>query len=295
MKTEAALIPGRATVSFIVLTFALSTPLYIAIARYGMQPAVLTAMMCCPAVAALASATIFRVPLRAFGWRLPALRYMLAGYLIPLCYVTVGYVAVWTFGLGKFYNPAYVARIGAMFHLHNASPAVTIAVAFLFTATVATLIDMLPVIGEEIGWRGFLVPALAQRFGFAGVAVTSGCIWALWHYPGIFWSGYNGGNEPWFAAACFTILIVSISVPMAWLRLRSRSMWPAVVFHAAHNALIQAFFTGVTLKLPATRYFIDEFGLGLLPFVLALAVYFVYAKGPGTSPRRALESLSSQG
>ena len=37
--------------------------------------------------------------------------------------------------------------------------------------------------GEEIGWRGFLVPELAKVLPFTGVALVSGLIWASWHYP----------------------------------------------------------------------------------------------------------------
>jgi uncharacterized protein len=37
--------------------------------------------------------------------------------------------------------------------------------------------------GEEIGWRGFLVPELAKILPFSGVALVSGLIWASWHYP----------------------------------------------------------------------------------------------------------------
>lgn len=37
--------------------------------------------------------------------------------------------------------------------------------------------------GEEIGWRGFLVPELAKGLPFTAVALVSGIIWAAWHYP----------------------------------------------------------------------------------------------------------------
>lgn len=52
---------------------------------------------------------------------------------------------------------------------------------FLFTATFAVIRDTATVIGEEIGWRGFLVPELAKNRGFAATAVITGIIWAFWH------------------------------------------------------------------------------------------------------------------
>jgi membrane protease YdiL (CAAX protease family) len=36
---------------------------------------------------------------------------------------------------------------------------------------------------EEIGWRAFMLPRLADRFGVRGAAVLSAVIWALWHIP----------------------------------------------------------------------------------------------------------------
>ena len=268
-------ISPRAIQLFLLLLFALSAPLYVAIARLGMQPLVLTAIMCAPAVSALATALICKISLRGFGWRWPSARYALASYLIPFAYITAGYVSVWALHGGGFYNPAFVAKAAAMFGLHGRPPGLVIVVAFALVATLAVAIDALPVLGEEIGWRGFLAPALAQRFGFVATALISGGIWAIWHFPGIFWSGYNGGNGGWYDAACFTVLIVAISFPLTYLRLRSGSLWTGVIFHATHNALIQAFFTGITIKYATTRLFIDEFGIGLLPFAIAVAVWFV--------------------
>jgi len=38
-------------------------------------------------------------------------------------------------------------------------------------------------LGEEIGWRGFLVPELFKTMGFTSAALFSGVVWACWHYP----------------------------------------------------------------------------------------------------------------
>ena len=38
-------------------------------------------------------------------------------------------------------------------------------------------------VGEELGWRGFLLPRLGERMGAAAAAWVMGILWRLWHVP----------------------------------------------------------------------------------------------------------------
>ena len=63
---------------------------------------------------------------------------------------------------------------------------------------------------------------------------------------------------------CFTLMVVSISFVMAWLRLQSGSLWTATIFHASHNLFIQSVFDPLTADTGLTKWIIGEFGLGLV-------------------------------
>ena len=129
-------------------------------------------------------------------------------------------------------------------------------------------------LGEEIGWRGFLVPELANNVSFTATALISGIIWSLWHYPVLIFADYNAGTATWYALLCFTVMVVGISFIFAWMRLKSGSLWTGALLHASHNLYVQAVFTPLTRNTGKTAWFIDEFGAVLPLVAVVVAIYF---------------------
>lgn len=100
----------------------------------------------------------------------------------------------------------------------------------------AATVNAVAAFGEELGWRGFLVPAL-RRYGTWTALLVSGAIWGLWHAP-IILLGYNFGRTDAAGVLLMTGGCVAWGVLLGWLRLRSGSMWPAVFAHGAMNASV---------------------------------------------------------
>jgi membrane protease YdiL (CAAX protease family) len=265
---------------FLFLTFALSSIFYYFIISSGSIQAYSLGLMWCPGIAALITQLIFQRNIRNLGWSIKPFRYLLVSYGLPLFYGLVVYGLVWLTGVGPFAPEDLAKKMAAQLQIQIQSPYAFVVVYGLIMATVGVVISGGSALGEEIGWRGLLVPELAKRFSFTATALVSGGIWAFWHYPAILFANYNNSDaSTGFGLVCFTVLVIGISFAFAWLRLKSGSLWTAVLLHASHNLFIQALFTPLTGKTSLTPYVIDEFGLGLALAALLVAYLFWRKRG----------------
>ena len=264
--------------TYLVLTFALSSLFYFFILKSGHLGAAngmyVLGLMWSPGTAAILTSKIFGRDLGVLGWKWGKTRYQVASYLIPLFYATVAYLFIWIFRFGGFYDHEFVTGLTQRFGLGQLPGWASISFYFLLAATTGMIRSCASALGEEIGWRGFLVPQLAKMTSFTNTALISGVIWSLWHYPILIFGDYNAGTPTWYGLTCFTVMVVSISFVFAWMRLKSGSLWTGVFLHASHNLFIQTFFTRLTTNTGRTAYFIDEFGCVLPVVSLALGIYF---------------------
>jgi len=99
---------------------------------------------------------------------------------------------------------------------------------------VAGLLVSTPVqAGEEIGWRGYALPRLTQRFGLGAASVILGVIWAAWHLPLFFIAATDttGASFPFYL-----ITVIAISVAIGWLYARTNgSLLLVMLMHSAVN------------------------------------------------------------
>ena len=262
-------------VAYVLLLFLFSSVFYFLILHAGTLRAggglYVRALMWCPALAAFATLRLSRCSFSDLGWRWGD--YQLQSWWIPLFYAAIAYVIVWSSGLGGFPNPDFIKQARETLGLH--APAWISVVLYILLVSVFGLIGSLAsALGEEIGWRGFLVPELARDFSFTTTALISGIVWSVWHYPVLIWGDYNAGTPTWYGLTCFTIMVISISFIFAWMRLKSGSLWTGAMLHASHNLFVQAIFTPLTRNTGKTAWYIDEFGAVLPAVVIVFAVYF---------------------
>lgn len=118
--------------------------------------------------------------------------------------------------------------------------------------------------GEEVGWRGFMLRALAGR-GFWSASLLTGVAWGLWHAPVIL-QGYNYPQHPLLGVPLFAALCALLSPLHTLVRERGGSVWHAAVLHGTFNAA-----AGVPLLVVTGG---DDLTTGVvgLPGMMSLAV-----------------------
>jgi uncharacterized protein len=112
-------------------------------------------------------------------------------------------------------------------------PARTVALVTLAAVPLNGLVAAVPAVGEEIGWRGFLLPRLLP-LGTGPALLLSGVVWGVWHAPLIL-LGYNYGRTDALGVLLMTGFCVLVGVGLGALRLRSGCVWPGAVAHGCVN------------------------------------------------------------
>ncbi len=97
----------------------------------------------------------------------------------------------------------------------------------LRVALVVVVTSLGPLV-EELLFRGVLLSALLRRWGIGWSLAISALLFALVHLPSMQWQ--------WYALPDLVLLALAL----AWLRMRSGSLWPAVLAHGVNNLLAVA-------------------------------------------------------
>lgn len=247
----------KSIITFLVLCFALSAPFYYLIV--AQEILVLTyVLMWCPGVAALIVSLMYHRGENACNFRKCQLKHAMAGVWLPLVYWGISY-GIYLLIYGKEViignMPLQLIQMPGMLMLY-----LTI---FFITA-----------MGEEIGWRGFLVPKLNGLFGFKKGAFISGVVWALWHFP-LFISGYMSDIEIGYQGPILILMCVSLAYPMFYLSIKSKSAWPGILLHFVHNFVAQLLLDQ-SIGGEMRPYLVGETGIISVSVFIIIAVICVW-------------------
>jgi len=263
--------------TYLVIVFAFSSFFYFLILHSGSlgngRGLYVLGLMWCPALAGMLTLRLNGRSISDLGWKWGQTKYQVRSWYVPILYGSITYAIVWIFHFGAFGNPEYYDSLTKTMHL-GGSPWISIVTGIALIGTYGMIRSVSSALGEEIGWRGFLVPELSKTTSFTATSLISGIVWSLWHYPILIYGDYNAGTPTWYGLTCFTVMVISISFVFAWMRLKSGSLWTGAILHGSHNLYIQGIFTPLTRNTGKTAWFIDEFGCVLPLVAIVFAIYF---------------------
>ena len=167
---------------------------------------------------------VFELIKKLFIWKAP-LKYYVYIILLPLLFVIIG-IALYSQFIGKIGSFDIMAFLSIP----------TILLAGLYAGP----------LGEELGWRGFLLPKLQKSYSNLNSAIIIGFIWFIWHIP-LWWAPFGTlvSGEPISLISVFTyfIMLICLSIIITWLVINSKgSVLIAILFHLSINAGIALLF-----------------------------------------------------
>ena len=232
-------------------------------------------LMWMPAFSSFVARLTLREGIRNVSFRfggMVGLRAIGVAVLMPLVVGTVAYGIAWATGLAGFSaltpSPRAVAMIPALAPLVGLGPMARFLAFLVLYATIFAAIGCVSAAGEEIGWRGYMLTRLVAA-GVPQPLFVSGVIWSVWHFPLILTGVYAAGPSPALSAGLFLVDVMGIALVIGVLRLRSGSVWPAVVLHGAWNSIIQGPFDRSSVGPGATVWVGES---GILTAIVCLAV-----------------------
>jgi len=173
-------------------------------------------------------------------------------WLGPILAVLITGGISWLFGWGKFDTSFQLIRqaVEGLPELPEISIPLLVAAQIGAALTIAPLFNTLFALGEELGWRGYLLPKLLP-LGQMPAMMISGAIWGIWHAPAIL-QGHNYPNHPVLGVGMMIVFTILLGIFFSWLYLKTKSPWAPALAHGTVNAvagLPLLFLTDVDLSL----------------------------------------------
>ena len=133
------------------------------------------------------------------------------------------------------------------------------------------------ILGEELGWSGYLLPRLAT-LGHERAGVLRGLLHAGWHFPLIFLTAtYLIHGNRLITVPLFVLTLTCAGLAYAYFRFSTGSLWPGTLAHAAFNNLASVFDGLTDQSTPdLAAYLVGEGGVLMAGRSVVLAAWAVW-------------------
>lgn len=133
------------------------------------------------------------------------------------------------------------------------------------------VVIVLIALGEEYGWRGFLLPKLMSQFNLFHSGIILGLIWGFWHFPA-YLIGTGVPLEMNFMIFLLWVLLATLLI--SWIYYYTRNVFTSILAHIGANAAFNYLFILPEFTGSMTPFWILLLYLSIVVFV----VYYVKRK-----------------
>ena len=151
----------------------------------------------------------------------------------------------------------------------------------LLNILVGLVISTVVFLGEEIGWRGYLLFRLAEVTSPRVAAILTGACHAVFHLPLLLLTTtYQSAGQRWIIVPMVMVTLTLAGVWYGWLRLSSGSIWPVCLSHSAFNNEMESL-AGVAIVSSAATlaYVTTETGVATMVITVLVAAFLLARKG----------------
>ena len=167
------------------------------------------------------------------------MKYWLLSALVPGILIAIG-ATIYYLVFPEQYSGVFQigARLGTDMEIVVGSPLL------LALVCIAVSAMMIPIqlleLGEEIGWRGYLLGFQVEKYGERKAALINGIEWGLAHLPLVYF-GFNYSLEnwgaPWSNMAVMMVTCVVLGILLSYATIRTGNCMYAAIIHGVVNVI----------------------------------------------------------
>lgn len=247
---------------------------------------ILSASMFCPLAAVLLVQKLFLHQPTGIGWKMHfagKVKYIVAAWLAPVLFTILGAVLYFIIFSSRLDTTGsyLLASLGGEWTLETLQSELGMTLVWYLIMLViqsvsyATIINTIFAVGEEAGWRGYMMPRLKEKLGLIKGRILGGIIWGVWHWPLILLIGYEYGTDylgaPVLGPLVWCVFCVAMNTLLDWLYEKTECVWIPAIAHGAVNAVAAM---PTLLTYPADSYYsiLGPMPIGLISMLPLLAV-----------------------
>ena len=189
--------------------------------------------------------------------------FFILAVILPVVYATLGDGVIWLMYPEAFGETEFSSFVVIIYPL---------------IAIVQGVVLSFAALGEELGWRGYMIPKLIELIGMPKALIIGGIIWGLWHAP-LTCVGHNYGTDypgcPYVGIILMCIMCTALGTILTYVTIKTNSVWPAAFMHAVNNASpsVMLLFMKQDTRIPLWIH-----ALSYIPLILIAILFYLLMK-----------------